>query len=62
MAQFGSRIRVMHYNFGRVHSSLTNYTTPAAAAGVADHVWTCNEIAALLEPKPDAWVRMLRDA
>ena len=29
------------------HSSLGKNTTPAMAAGVADHVWTCEEIAAL---------------
>jgi hypothetical protein len=47
----------MHYNFGRVHSSLSIDTghgprikqTPAMAAGVADHVWTLREIAGLLD-------------
>jgi IS1 family transposase len=38
----------MHYNFARPHSSLGKNRTPAMAAGVADHVWTCDEIAALL--------------
>jgi IS1 family transposase len=45
-----------HYNFARVHSSLTIQDengknvkrTPAMAAGVADHVWTLKEIAGLL--------------
>jgi hypothetical protein len=38
-------------NFGRSHKSLENPypRTPAMAAGIADHVWTCEEIAALLD-------------
>jgi hypothetical protein len=46
----------MHYNLGRVHSSLTmtndgtrTKQTPAMAAGVADHIWTLREIAGLLD-------------
>lgn len=35
----------MWYNFGRVHQTLK--TSPAIAAGVADHVWTAEEIANL---------------
>jgi hypothetical protein len=42
-------LHYVHYNFGRVHSSLAKKTTPAMAAGVADHVWTLREIAALLD-------------
>jgi hypothetical protein len=40
----------MHYNFPRPHQRLANpyQRTPAMAAGVADHVWTLREIAALL--------------
>jgi IS1 transposase len=41
-------LHYMYYNFGRVHSSLGKLTTPAMAAGVSDHVWTCDEIAALI--------------
>jgi len=40
------------YNFGRVHHTLK--TTPAVAAGVADHVWSVDEMVELLssvEPK-----------
>jgi hypothetical protein len=37
----------LHYNFGRVHSSLR--VTPAMEAGIADHVWTLAEIVALLD-------------
>lgn len=42
-------LHFMYYNFGRVHSSLDKLTTPAMAAGAADHVWTCDEIAALID-------------
>jgi hypothetical protein len=39
------------YNFARPHKSLKNPypRTPAMAAGVADHVWTLEEIAGLLD-------------
>jgi hypothetical protein len=37
----------MHYNFCRVHQTLK--TTPAMAAGVADHRWTLQEIVGLLD-------------
>jgi hypothetical protein len=41
----------MGYDLGRTHKSLENPNprTPAMAAGIADHVWTCEEIAALLD-------------
>ena len=39
-------LHFMHYNFCRVHQTLG--TTPAIAAGVADHVWSAEEIAGLL--------------
>lgn len=45
-------LHFMHYNFARPHATLskgTYPTTPAMAAGVADHVWTLEEIAALLD-------------
>jgi IS1 family transposase len=42
-------LHYMYYNFGRVHSSLGKLTTPAMAAGVSNHVWTCDEIAALID-------------
>jgi len=42
-------LHFMFYNFARVHSSLDKLTTPAIAAGVADHVWTCDEIAGLID-------------
>jgi IS1 family transposase len=37
----------MWYNFGRVHQTLK--TTPAMAAGIADHVWTAEEIIGLAD-------------
>jgi len=36
----------VHYNFVRVHQTLK--TTPAVAAGLADHVWTIEELLGLL--------------
>lgn len=36
----------MHYNFAPVHQTLR--VTPAMQAGVADHVWSLDEIVALL--------------
>ena len=37
----------MFYNFGRVHQTLR--VTPAIEAGIADRVWSIEEIVALLE-------------
>jgi IS1 family transposase len=42
-------LHFMYYNFARSHMSLGKRTTPAMAAGVTDHVWTCDEIAALVD-------------
>jgi transposase InsO family protein len=42
-------LHFMHYNFARPHQSLGKSTTPAMAAGISDHVWTCEEIASLLD-------------
>lgn len=38
-------LHFMYYNFGRIHKTLR--ITPAMAAGVTDHVWSLEEIAAL---------------
>jgi cell fate regulator YaaT (PSP1 superfamily) len=38
-------LHFMHYNFARVHKTLR--VTPAMEAGVADHVWSLEEIAGL---------------
>jgi hypothetical protein len=39
----------MYYNFVRIHKTLR--MTPAMAAGVSDHLWEIEDIAALLEAK-----------
>jgi len=40
-------LHYMHYNFCRVHQSLR--VTPAMEAGIADHVWSLDEVIALLK-------------
>ncbi len=40
-------LHFMHYNFARIHKSLR--VTPAMEAGVSDHVWSMEEIAALAD-------------
>ncbi len=44
-------IHYMYVNFGRPMKVLANPypRTPAMAAGLADHIWTCEEIADLLD-------------
>jgi hypothetical protein len=44
-------LHFFHVNFARPHKTLAKPypRTPAMAAGIADHVWTCEEIAALLD-------------
>jgi hypothetical protein len=44
-------LHFMYTNFARPHKTLANpYSrTPAMASGLADHIWTCEEIAALLD-------------
>ena len=37
----------LHYNFARIHKTLR--VTPAMAAGLADHVWSIEEVVALLD-------------
>ena len=39
----------MYYNFCRIHQSLR--VTPAMEAGVADHVWSIDEIISLLDAR-----------
>jgi hypothetical protein len=39
-------LHFMYYNFGKVHQTLR--VTPAMEAGVANHVWSVEEIVALL--------------
>jgi IS1 family transposase len=50
-------IHFMHYNFGRAHTTLSLRQedspaikqTPAMAAGIADHIWTAEEIVCLAD-------------
>jgi hypothetical protein len=42
-------LHYMHYNFCRIHQTLR--CTPAMEAGLTDHVWSLEELIALL-PKP----------
>ena len=46
-------LHFMHYNFARPHQSLKEQPgvgrTPAMAAGIADHVWSVEEIVKLLD-------------
>jgi hypothetical protein len=37
----------MHYNFCRVHQTLR--VTPAMEAGIADHVWSIEEVISLMD-------------
>jgi IS1 family transposase len=39
-------LHFMHYNFCRVHQTLR--VTPAMEAGIADHIWTLEEVVAIL--------------
>jgi IS1 family transposase len=45
-------LHFMHYNFCRVHQTLR--VTPAMAAGIADHIWSIEEVVALIDPKSRA--------
>lgn len=49
--EYSVALHFMHYNFGRIHKSLR--VTPAMAAGISGHVWSLEEIAALV-PEPVA--------
>src|SRR5207244_2069261 len=40
-------LHFMHYNFCRVHQTLR--VTPAMEAGIANHVWSIEELVALLD-------------
>lgn len=40
-------LHFMHYNFARIHKTLR--VTPAMAAGIAEHVWSIEEIVALVD-------------
>ena len=40
-------LHFFHYNFIRIHKTLR--VTPAMEAGIADHVWSFEELVALLD-------------
>jgi hypothetical protein len=42
-------IHYMHYNFCRIHETLR--VTPAMEAGIANHIWSIEEMIALLSAK-----------
>ena len=42
-------LHYLYYNFGRIHQTLR--VTPAMEAGVADHVWSIDEIISLLDAR-----------
>lgn len=44
-------LHFMYYNFGRVHQTIK--TSPAVEASVADHIWSLEEIAGLLDRQGD---------
>jgi hypothetical protein len=44
-------LHFIHYKCGRIHKSLR--VTPAMEAGIADHVWSLEEIAGLV-PEPES--------
>ena len=50
-------IHFMHYNFCRKHMSLKGQT-PAMAAGIADHVWTLDEMIGLLPEKAGRFTKI----
>jgi IS1 family transposase len=45
-------LHYMHYNFCRIHKSLR--VTPAMEAGLTDHVWSLEELVALLHSQNEA--------
>jgi hypothetical protein len=47
----------MHYNFCRKHMSLKGQT-PAMAAEITDHVWTLDEMIALLPEKSGRFAKI----
>ncbi len=51
---------MMYYNFGRKHKTLG--TTPAVKAGLADHIWSIEEIIGLLEASEPRATRAARSS
>jgi len=50
-------LHFMFCNFGRIHKTLR--VTPAMEAGIADHVWILEDIAALVKAKKTEEARPL---
>lgn len=50
-------LHFMHYNFCRVHKTLR--VTPAMEAGIANHVWTLEELIGLVEKEEGKNLRMV---
>jgi IS1 family transposase len=48
-------LHYMHYNFCRIHKTLR--VTPAMEAGISDHVWTIEEVGALLDANAKTMTR-----
>lgn len=66
MHEHAIALHFMHYNFCRPHETLTKShglkTTPAMAAGLADHVWTLDEVIGLIHERPAGRFRRIGDA
>lgn len=66
MHEHAVALHFMHYNFCRAHETLTRErgakTTPAMAAGVADHIWTLDEVVALIHEKAAGRFRRIGEA
>ncbi|MGH7867638.1 MAG: IS1 family transposase [Candidatus Dormibacteraceae bacterium] len=63
--EYAVALHFMHYNFCRPHKTLSDPypTTPAMAAGVADHVWSIGAIVALVEAvSPSRWRSVPRES
>jgi hypothetical protein len=47
--EYAVALHFMYYNFARPHKTLTNPypKTPAMATGIANHIWTVDEIVKL---------------
>jgi hypothetical protein len=52
-------IHYAFYNLCRVHRTLK--TTPAVAAGIADHLWSIEELVGLLEARENAKLKKNQD-
>jgi len=44
-------LHVLHYNFVRIHKTLR--VTPAMAAGIADRLWSMEDVVALVDAREE---------